>query len=48
MRKQTLIFTALSLLFTLLMSLPWLVPHMGWTALVGLLPLLIMERLASQ
>ena len=48
MRKQTLIFAALALLFTLLMSLPWLVPHMGWTALVGLLPLLIMERLASQ
>ena len=48
MRKQKLIFAALMLLFTLLMSLPWLVPHMGWTALFGLLPLLIMERLASQ
>lgn len=48
MRRQTTIFAALSLLFTLLMSLPWLVPYMGWTALVGLLPLLIMERLASQ
>ena len=30
------------------MSLPWLVPHMGWTALFGLLPLLIMERLAAE
>jgi len=30
-----------------LMSLPWLVPHMGWTALFGLVPLLIMERLAT-
>ena len=30
------------------MSLPWLVPHMGWTALIGLLPLLIMERLAAE
>ena len=34
--------------FTVLMSIPWLVPHMGWTALIGLLPLLIMERLASE
>lgn len=30
-----------------LMSLPWLVPDMGWTALFGLVPLLIMERLAT-
>ena len=30
-----------------LMSLPWLVPHMGWTALFGLVPLLIMERMAT-
>ena len=39
---------SLSALFVLLMSLPWLVPYMGWTALVGLLPLLILERLAAQ
>ena len=45
MKKSTLILLALA--FTLLMSLPWLVPHLGWTALVGLLPLLIMERLAG-
>ena len=47
MKKTSAIFAALSLAFTLLMSLPWLVPHMGWTVLVGLLPLLILERLAS-
>jgi len=46
--KRSLIFPALSLAFVVLMSLPWLVPHMGWTALIGLLPLLIMERLAAQ
>ena len=46
MKKSTLIILALA--FTLLMSLPWLVPHMGWTALMGLLPLLIMERLATE
>ena len=48
MKKRSLIFLSLSVSFTLLMSLPWLVPHMGWTALVGLLPLLIMERLAAE
>ncbi len=47
MRKPSLIFPALSLAFVVLMSLPWLVPHTGWTALIGLLPLLIMERLAA-
>ena len=48
MRKTPVIFTVLALLFTLLMSLPWLVPHMGCTVLVGLLPLLVMDRLATQ
>ena len=48
MKRQTLIFASLILGFTLLMSLPWLVPHMGWTALFGLLPLLILERLATE
>ena len=38
----------LAALFVLLMSLPWLVPYMGWTALVGLVPLLILERLATE
>ena len=47
MNRRNGIFAALSLTFTLLMSLPWLVPHLGWTALVGLLPLLVMERLAT-
>jgi apolipoprotein N-acyltransferase len=46
--KRSLIFPALSLAFVVLMSLPWLVPHMGWTALIGLLPLLIMEQLAAE
>ena len=48
MRNRTGIFTLLVLAFTLLMSLPWLVPHCGWTALAGLLPLLILERLAAE
>lgn len=48
MKKHSTIFLILSLVFMLLMSLPWLVPHMGWTALVGFVPLLIMERLATE
>ena len=48
MKKHWQQYALLALLFTLLMSLPWLVPHMGWTALVGLLPLLVMERLATE
>ena len=48
MRKTWPLFGILSLLFTALMSLPWLVPHCGALALVGLLPLLVMERLATQ
>ena len=48
MKRIPVIFGALALAFTVLMSVPWLVPHMGWTALVGVLPLLIMERLATE
>ena len=48
MKNKTALYLGLSLAFVLLMSLPWLVPHLGWTALVGLLPLLILERLATQ
>ena len=48
MKNRTGIFAGLTLAFTVLMSIPWLVPHMGWTALVGFVPLLIMERLATE
>ena len=48
MRNRSGIFASLVLAFTVLMSLPWLVPHCGWMALAGLLPLLILERLASE
>ena len=48
MKRLPVIFLALSAAFALLMSLPWLVPHMGWTALLGLVPLLVMERLATE
>ena len=38
----------LVLLSAVLMSLPWLVPHCGFLALIGLVPLLSAERVASQ
>ena len=46
MNWKTSIFP--SILFVLLMSLPWLLPFMGWTALFGFVPLLVLERLATQ
>ena len=39
---------ALVVLGAALMSLPWLVPHCGWAALIGLVPLLCAERVATQ
>ena len=35
------------LLFAVLMSLPFLVPHCGFISLFGIVPLLCMERIAS-
>lgn len=43
--KFTLI--ALAVTFAALASLPFLVPHMGFTALVAFIPLLAMERIAT-
>lgn len=34
-------------LFAVVMSIPWLVPHMGWVALVGFLPLLLADDFAD-
>lgn len=36
------------LLFAVLMSIPWLVPHTGALALIGFIPLLLAEDLATQ
>lgn len=38
----------LTLCFGVMMSLPWLVPHMGFVALFGFLPLLFMDRIATR
>lgn len=38
----------LAVLFALMMSIPFIIPHTGLIALFGLLPLLMMERIADQ
>ncbi|MFA6593057.1 MAG: apolipoprotein N-acyltransferase, partial [Bacteroidales bacterium] len=48
MKNQNKLFAVLTALFVVLMSIPFLVPHCGLFALVGFVPLLCMERIASQ
>lgn len=43
--KKTM--AVLVIAFALLMSIPYLIPHMGWVALFGFVPLLCMDRIAS-
>ena len=47
MKRENILLWGLVLLFAVLMSIPYLVPHMGLLALVGFIPLLCMERIAS-
>ena len=48
MRKNTnLLFSCFSLAFAVLMSLPFLVPHLGFISLAAFLPLLMMDRIAT-
>ena len=48
MKKETISFCLLALLFTLLMSLPFLAPGTGWVALFGFVPLLCLEYIAGK
>ena len=48
MKNRTLVMLSLAAAFVLLMSLPFLVEGTGWLALAGFVPLLCMERVASQ
>ena len=48
MKRQLRTPLLLVVLFAVLMSLPFLVNGLGWTALFGLVPLLCLERIASQ
>ena len=47
MKKENMILWVLVLLFAVIMSVPFLVPHTGILALFGLIPLLSMERIAT-
>ena len=47
MKNRTVVFLSLAAAFVLLMSVPFLVKGCGWLALLGFVPLLCMERLAS-
>ena len=47
MKKENMIIWGLVLLFAGMMSIPYLVPHTGFLALFGIIPLLCMERIAS-
>lgn len=47
MRNIKSILALLALLFSVLMSAPFLVPHLGFLALIGLVPLLLMEAVAD-
>ena len=47
MKKENMILWIMVLLFAVMMSVPFLVPHTGLIALFGLIPLLAMERIAT-
>ncbi|MDE5890748.1 MAG: apolipoprotein N-acyltransferase, partial [Bacteroidales bacterium] len=47
MKGQKILLWGLVLLFAVLMSVPFLVPHCGFFALFGIVPLLCMERVAT-
>ena len=47
MKKDNMLLWGLVVLFALLMSVPFIVPHTGFLALFGIVPLLCMERIAG-
>ena len=47
MKKENILLWGLILLFAVMMSVPFLIPHTGLLALFGLVPLLCMERIAD-
>lgn len=48
MKRQKILLWILVLLFAVFMSIPFLIPHCGFFALFGIVPLLCMERVASE
>ena len=47
MKRENILLWGLVVLFAVLMSVPYIVPHTGFLALIGLVPLLCMERIAD-
>ena len=47
MKKENMILWGMVLLFAAMMPVPFLIPHTGLIALLGFIPLLCMERIAS-
>ena len=47
MKKENILMWGLVALFAILMSIPFLVPHTGFLALFGIIPLLCMDRIAT-
>ena len=47
MKKENMILMGLSVISAVLMSTPFLVPHTGFLSLIGLVPLLCMDRIAT-
>lgn len=47
MKRENILLWGLTVMSAVLMSIPYLVPHCGLTALFGLVPLLCMERIAT-
>ena len=45
--RLQLLLWGLCILFAVLMSIPYIVPHTGFMALFGIVPLLMMDRVAS-
>ena len=47
MKKENILLWGLVAAFAVMMSVPYIVPHTGWMALFGIVPLLCMERIAT-
>ena len=47
MKKENMLLWGLVLLFAVMMSVPFLIPHTGFLALFGIVPLLCMDRIAD-
>ena len=47
MKRENILLWGLTVLFAVLMSIPYIIPHTGFLALFGFIPLLCMDRVAT-